>query len=249
MALQSESQLLRVITAGSCPFVQSVSVARLLPRAACLRPREEERDLCEHSAQAEGCSSPGAPRHQQDLSCEPVRGARGPRKWHRRPKMCSSDVMLGLLEDCSNSPVDNPVSSCYSLAATRGWQSPVSNACSANMQRPFFRQPSSAARGGGGRRASQHVVARSPLSNGSSGEEEQGVTTQLKSGQKTKTCSASSRSISKSAAQQRRRCVCDEDLVAARIEGWTEGGTRKRQAKLQSAWQLQALHMGFTLPP
>ena len=97
-------------------------------------------------------------------------------------------------------------------------------------------------------RASQHVVARSPLSGGS-GAEEQESQQGSKSGLKTKTCSASSSSISKSAAQQRRRCVCVEDLVAARIEGWTEGGTRKRQAKLQSAWQLQALHMGFTLPP
>ena len=234
----------------------------MLPPAARLRPGQDEReeesrraqDFCrdhrtEHRAQAEGCSSPGAAEHHQDLSCDPIRGARGPRKWHRRPKMCSSDVVLGLLDDCSNSPVGSPVSSCRSHAATRGWQSPVSNARSANIERPFFKQPSSSAlpdlqcgpvlmlggaARGGGQRASQHVVAMSPLSDGSSGAEEQSVTTQSMSGQKTKTSIASS--SSSRSKQQRRGCVCDEDLVAARIEGWAERGARKRQAKLQSAW-------------
>jgi hypothetical protein len=83
-------------------------------------------------------------------------------------------------------------------------------------------------------RAPQHIAVMPDLSGGS-GAEEQELQQGSESGQKTKGSSASS-SSSKSVAQQRRPCVCDENLAAARIECWAERGARKRQAKLQSAW-------------
>lgn len=262
-------EALPVVSAGSCPFVQSGMPAAMLTqvrdtapgaaphaRRTCRRPasverchdswnhmpgngararhrrtgdeHEEHGDVRDHTIQGASLERDTSWRPSA-ASSEPVREARS-RQALRRPKMCSLDVELGVLDDCSNARREPP-SPARSAAASAGACGVCGRAGyeGADLQ-------TSAAQGGMssiGTSHSQEIVGRAAGGRGELGDAGTAadVPRRLRGG------GPGDRSVSQSTAAKLRLVErCDADHVFVRIWRSAKRAARRETVKLQSAW-------------